>query len=238
MNEIKIKEFKNKYAGRACFLVGSGPTKFDYKELSNTQDIIFFINDTINFEKYTNNESFFFTHHPDTFFNQVHKSIFFCPTHYIRRHLSTNERFDNKNDDYEYKVKSTTAKNVVFHKIFSNCSYPDSLKNISFEQTGFPNWAFDKNQIIEKNALLAHNGSITTLIHFIWFAGFEQVKIIGCNPFFTPDHRYDKRISRINNISDSGFILKSIINNQKIMLNKFSIKHEYVDDYDYSIKML
>ena len=43
-------------------MVGRGPTNFDYRELADIADPIFFINDAVCLEKYARSETFFFAH--------------------------------------------------------------------------------------------------------------------------------------------------------------------------------
>jgi hypothetical protein len=239
----KLKDYKNQYQGKQCVLIGSGPTKFNYENLTNFNCPIFFINDTIRFEKFSIKESFLFTHHPNKFKNLVQKSTFFYPERYLRRKLDDTIWAQNEsgihNGNYVYPKEITTSPCVVYYDILCHCSHIDWERNNNVKDTGFPDWAFDKDECIKRNSLFGHTGTITTLIHFLWFSGFEKTLIIGCNPIFRDEHRHDTRITSLTNRKGSLFDLKAIIENQKAYLKTFELSHEYIGDYNYGdLKML
>jgi hypothetical protein len=49
-------------AGRSCYVIGRGPTDFDYASLGDLAEPIFFINDAVCMEKHAKSETFFFAH--------------------------------------------------------------------------------------------------------------------------------------------------------------------------------
>lgn len=61
---IAFESFNNAFAGRACYVVGRGPTEFDYETLADVDQPIFFINDAVCLEKFARSETFFFAHDP------------------------------------------------------------------------------------------------------------------------------------------------------------------------------
>src|SRR5580700_1467029 len=60
--EIPFASFNGKYAGRSCYVVGRGATEFNYEELTEVNEPIFFVNDAVCLEKYARSESYFFAH--------------------------------------------------------------------------------------------------------------------------------------------------------------------------------
>lgn len=204
-------------------MVASAPTLFNYEDLRKFECPIFFVNDTIRFSHYAKSSpTFFFTHHPPKFETLLINKpiIFFYPLTYIRQ------------DEVVYSRKPKEPhKNRVYHNMIIWCRHKEWQDNESIKN--FPPWCLDHEKIIEQNALLGHTGSITTLIHFLYFTGIRKAKMIGCNPHFVESHHHDERISEISGRKGSLWDLKAIIDNQTKFLNFFKITPEYLGDYEY-----
>lgn len=59
---IPFSNFHSAYEGATCYVVGRGPTRFQYTDLMDVVDPVFFINDAVCLEKYVRSETFFFAH--------------------------------------------------------------------------------------------------------------------------------------------------------------------------------
>lgn len=230
---MTLKDFKDRFSGKECVVVGSGPTKFDYTELSKYTCPIFLINDTINFEQYVET-GFFFTHHPEKYADKISKLTFFYPETYTRRKLD-DSLWDKSElgvyDGHYVYHKEQIESPVVYYNVSTHCSHIHWENNEDVSTTGFPEWCFDKSEVVRRNALFGHTGSITTLLHFLWFSNFEHATLIGCNPQFRENHRHDFRISALTGRRGSLWDLKAIIENQKCYLKQFDLKHTYLGDY-------
>jgi hypothetical protein len=60
--ERDFAEFNNRFAGECCYVVGRGPTEFDYRALAEVREPIFFINDAVCLDKLARSETFVFVH--------------------------------------------------------------------------------------------------------------------------------------------------------------------------------
>jgi len=235
-NVAVLSQYKDCFKGKNAVVVASGPTLFDYRDLSDFSCPVFLVNDAVRFEKYVN-ESFLVTHHPPyPACGLVSKSLYLCPLVYFRN--------PDKFLDFERAWSETVwlksikdikpeVKRLYYVPTFG--STPDDwYKNKSMDIKKFPNWCLDKNEIIKQKSLFAHTGSITTLIHFMWFCGIQKATMIGCCPQYYKHHCHDERISKQSGRVGSSFDLEAIITNQLVFLEYFNIEADYLGDFDYS----
>jgi hypothetical protein len=221
----ELKSYKDIYKDREALVVASGPSKFPYEELGRFDCPIFFVNDAVRFEKFASSEErLFFTHHPTKFIELVERSVFFYPLRYIRldRTFPCNEGKEHAWKNVEY----------VFHDLLVGCDHGDQAAIRSIEMEAFPSWCLDRDAVAEKNCLFAHTGSITSLIHFLWYAGIKKARMIGCCPRYQSLHYHDRRISKLSGRTGSAFDLKAIIENQAKFLRFFGIETEHLNDYE------
>jgi hypothetical protein len=168
--EIPFSSFNQKYTGRSCYLLGRGPTKFNYEDLSTVTDPIFFINDAVSLEKYTNSETFFFAHDPQmlVWMNGRIKSTIVVP-------------IDGKVFRQTPGITlHHTGKIVFYHWLEQNREQLISLT---------------RDQLAEVKQLYNHTGTIHSVLHFLWFCGFAKVNFIGCDAV----GGYDPRIATLSN---------------------------------------
>ena len=220
---MNLGDFSNCFSGQNAVVVASGPTNFEYPRLSEFQCPVFLVNDTIRLEHFVQSEHcFFFSHHPYQFQDLVHKSVFFYPLRYIR--LDETFPCDEKLSELSSSLR------VVFHDLHIGCNKEEWRANQSITQERFPVWCLDRGLVVDKNALFGHTGSITSLIHFLWFCGIQKVRMIGCCPHFYPYHRHDTRLSALSGRRGSLFDLAAIIPNQIQFLEFFGVEAEYIAD--------
>jgi hypothetical protein len=241
---LRFRSFCNRYPSGHAVVVASGPTKFDYKDLAKFKGSpIVFINDAVRFESFSLGDSYLVTGDAKPYARLVKKSIFFYPLKYIREQLN-GERFpippgepwvlngDERLawDYFSHPIVNTEAP-CVFHNVITSVSRKDWEANKSVEETGVPNWAFDKNELTKRRSLFGHTGSITQAIHLLWYMGVKTVTMIGCRPLHRDDHRHDPRIYAYNHRRTS-WILKAVISNQIETLKVFGIEPHYYMNYD------
>jgi hypothetical protein len=152
---VPFAGFNNKYAGSCCYVVGRGPTLFDYEELAQVSEPIFFLNDAVCLEKYARSETFFFAH--DTkmlvWLNGAMRATAVLP-------IDGPIVFDPRRD-----LRHAGA--VVFYH-WREENREDLLR-------------MTRDQIAASKELFTHTGTIHSLIHFVWFCGFKRVVFIGCD---------------------------------------------------------
>lgn len=148
-------------------IAGSGPTSFDYNNFCDIHEPVFFINDMHVFAEICPSEhKYFFTHHPMKY--QYVKPI---PVHIQRMFV----------DDSDYQgvlYAHTVPKDQQYIQIDVK-SIDDTIDQSFLDKHKF---LLDRDEVAERNMLLAGFGSATTAIHAAWFAGAKKVTFIGCNP--------------------------------------------------------
>lgn len=173
-----LSAFKDKFT--EAFIIGSGPTSFDYDvELPKITEPVFFVNDTYRLSHLCQSDhQYFFTHHISKF-TQVEPITVF-----IQR------MFDQDSPDYQGVLYSQ-------FKPANNYIGVDAQANDEIVSEWFLNHfnLRDKDEVSKKNRLLACFGSATTAIHFAWFSGCKKVTFVGCNPDSNTND-YDLRIRK------------------------------------------
>jgi hypothetical protein len=170
--------FNNRYAGGSCHVIGRGPTEFDYQELANIDEPVFFINDAVCMEKFVRGESFFFAHdpHAQVWLTGQIKSTAVLP-------------IDGKVFRETPGITLQHTGGIVFYH------WREQKK----EELLYMN----RDQLAQAKQLFTHTGTIHSLLHFAWFCGFKKITFIGCDcitdtasleaKFQTPDG-YDPRL--------------------------------------------
>lgn len=175
---IHLGQYKDSFRGSTPVVVGSGPTKFDYKELDDITDPIIFLNDAVFLGD--RKDRFFFTHHTE-----------------IERWLSVKSTYifveDRINSGGNEFSQTKPYGKYLPIKIEMDKKFPKVLGRVITKN--LPDWALDKDHILKHKTFCAHIGSITTLIHFLWFCGTQRILGIGINNIYTTLN-HDPRIKK------------------------------------------
>jgi hypothetical protein len=152
---IPFATFNNKYPGRSCYVVGRGPTLFNYEDLAQVSDPIFFINDAVCLEKHARSQTFFFAHDQKmlVWLNGAMRATAVLP-------LGGPIAFDLRRD-----LKHAGA--IIYYQ------WREDDREELLGMT--------RDQIAASKELYTHTGTIHSLIHFIWLCGFKRVVFIGCD---------------------------------------------------------
>lgn len=174
--QYKLSEFKDAWKGRSVTIVGSGPTNHDF-DWSKVEGPVFFMNDSISSIERVTEDHYFHSHHPEIerFQNNGLNSLWVVE----REYQGTVKK-------YNYKC----PENYIPVRIVQDRRWP---KAGAVVKGPMPEWSFDKDYIAESTTLLSHCGSITTILHFLWFAGVKKFIGIGIDPQYGKNH--DRRIS-------------------------------------------
>jgi hypothetical protein len=200
---LKLADYRDRYRGLRAVIVGSGPTTYNYKDLEKISGPIGFINDaTFVIPKHTA-DHFFFTHHQDI------KRFWDTDAIYLRWIRMTKFRF----------LKIYFPRLIV--------AKPKNFLDVKFVHFGqdeptFPAWSLDKDYIAKTGKLHVNRGSITGMIHFLWFCGIKEVLGIGINPA-TINQPHDSRIG----IAQVDPKMAMIIRHQRAYFEHFGINVEY-----------
>jgi hypothetical protein len=154
--------FNNQFAGGTCYVVGRGPTTFDYELLRDIAEPIFFINDAVCLEGFARSETFFFAHDIElrSWLDGSMKSTAILPVNgtilgdapgIVLRHAGPIAFYHRQDEDREALMRMT------------------------------------RHQLAAAASLFGHSGTIHSLLHFVWFCGFRKIIYIGCDGINQPN---------------------------------------------------
>lgn len=204
-----FKNFRDAYTGSRAVVVGSGQTQYNYADLTKLGDPIFFINDSVLLPGFCKTDHFFFTHHPEM------EKYFDLDVVYIWMKTIVNH--------FPYHTETMSCKSYV----------PVTVMWGGKDVTSFDSWVFDKDYMAYSGKLLGHAGSITTLLHFLWYCGFRSILGVGIQPMSYGAWSHDPRIfreARKYDVKASGFCpgLRQINKNQLVYMRVFGFDVTYV----------
>jgi hypothetical protein len=212
---VPFRNFNDKFAGGTCCVVGRGPTNFDYKELAEIADPIFFINDAVCLEKYARSETFFFAH-------DVEMRIWLDGSIRAAAVLALEGSILGDAPD---ATLSHAGPVVYYHRGEKD---QGNLLRMS------------RDEVADCEELFVHSGTIHSLLHFIWFCGFRRVVYIGCdgiNRKYALAHAcgardgYDRRLENRSSTSP-WWQYKTIRRVQDLLTTLFGIEAIYLGTPD------
>jgi hypothetical protein len=163
--------YKECFKGGTIWIVGKGPTDFDYKELSKVGDPVVFINDSIQLAAYAGKSEmrFWFAHDHC----QLHWLTGFPPgVTLVIPSGRTRDIVGNRMISFENLPRPPLGEERVVVSYNWNVrrwlKYPDEVKNMSREE------------LAQCRELFMHSGTIHSVIHFSWFMGIKLIKFVGC----------------------------------------------------------
>jgi hypothetical protein len=162
--QIPFSDFNNKFENGTCYVVGRGPTAFDYRQLGDVSDPVFFINDAVCLEKYAQGETFFFAHDSQTrvWLDGAVKGTAVLPMDgLVLRDVAG---------------ALGHAGPVVFYRRGER--EREELLRMS------------RDELATREELFVHTGTMHSLVHFLWFCGFGKAVFIGCDG----QRGYDSRL--------------------------------------------
>jgi hypothetical protein len=207
---LRFRDFNCRYAGRTCYMIGRGPTRFDYGRLRYLADPVFFINDAVCLEKYVRSDSFFFAH-----------------DHQLRPWLDGSIRSTAVlpvEGQVLVRMPRLAMRHaglvVLYHRVIEDRG--DLL-------------SMNRDQIADRAGLVVHSGTIHSAIHFAWFCGFARIVFIGCDGINTAGNRnairkapdgYDPRLeNRSRSVPDCRYDV--VRKAQDLMIALFGIDAVY-----------
>ena len=172
---LPFPSFMNRFAGQSAYVIGRGETSFDYDQLSDVNDPVFFINDAVSLEAKSRGSTFFFAHDRQLlpWLNRDLKSIAVLPRN--------------------GRMFTQTLQGLPFsgRVVFYNWTEKDRALLTAA-----------RDYIAQKQKLFTHSGTIHSAIHFAWFCGIERVRFIGCQGIGGHDPRL---ANRSNSTLDSDY---------------------------------
>jgi hypothetical protein len=209
--EVPFADFNNRYENRACYVVGRGPTEFDYDKLRDVTDPVFFINDAICLEKLVSADTFFFAHDAamQVWLNGSIRATAVLPLHSKFFDPSMNVTLGHLGDVVHYRWWETNR---------------DTLLRMT------------RDELAEAQALFLHSGTIHPLLHFVWYCGFKRVSFIGCDGINSRDilrkqlnapEGYDPRLQN-RSLTSSWWQYSAIRKAQDLLIQLFDFEAIYL----------
>jgi hypothetical protein len=208
---IPFGSFNNKYKGQTCYVVGRGPTDFDYHDLADVTEPVFFINDAVGLAEYTRSETFFFAH-------DIEMRVWLDGSLTATAILPIEGTILGDDPDV---VLGHAGPVVYYHRGEQNRG--DLLR-------------MSHDEVAAREELFVHSGTIHSLLHFIWFCGFRRVVFIGCDGINRKyalasacgaQNGYDRRLQNRSNTSP-WWQYKKIRRAQDLLTTLFGIEAIYL----------
>jgi hypothetical protein len=196
---VDFAMFNNRFAGRSCFVVGRGPTDFDYARLGDSDDPVFFINDAVGMEKHVRGESFFFAHDPQLlgWLDGGMKSTAVLPIDGKLFHATPDLQLGH------------TGKVILYH-------WREQQREQLLTMT--------RDELARAKQLYTHTGTVHSLLHFAWYCGIRRVTFVGCDGDATGG--YDARLENRSKSSTSS-TYPMIRHVQGLLCELFGFETEY-----------
>lgn len=197
--------FANKHAGGTAIVVGKGPTTFDYAELKKHDGPIVFINDAAQLAKFCRDEQEKFQFYLDD--NQA-------------RHWLTGAALPGVTmvvKDVHRPLAKRPDLDVIWYRAV----------------TAFP--VMSREDLSKSPTLFIKKGTITPVLHWLWYLGVRTVKFVGCDGLndktavhqLTGGKDYDQRLN-ILTTGRSGWVYNAIRKIQDDLVGIFGFEAIYL----------
>lgn len=180
--EVPFAGYMDRYAGRTGWVIGSGPTTFDYRELADVTDPVFTINNWAWTQQYVR--------HDDQFWFALDSELqSWLPDLKGVAVLDLNEEGGGGS---KWGKDRKSAFLVGGKKMCFWQSTPGLAggKNYDTNQHLLDQ---PKDVLQQTKRLYRYKCTIIPLLHFAWYAGFTALNLVGCKGDTEPGRMYDER---------------------------------------------
>jgi quinol monooxygenase YgiN len=215
---LDFSSYLNRFSGQTGWVVGRGPTLFDYGQLASVQGPLFFVNDAVSQECHLadGQPSFFFAHDASMVkWLPVIRSI---PTLVVDHpHAGPNNKGLLRGADDP--VLALAGDVILYHQ-------HGELDQENILRCG-------REEIARARQLCIRYGTIHPLIHFAWYTGCARLNFVGCDGL--PHIGYDERLP---NLSDStqhdAFAIRR---QQEQILSALALPANYVGTPPHTVRL-
>ncbi len=190
MPAIPFESFRDRHLGERAVVVGKGPTTFDYEQLARLDAPTYFVNDSVCLERFVAPERacYWFAHDRGqmVWLPRLERAIAVLP--------DDGKVLDGPADP----VLETTR-----HYTLYRWRVREQAEVV--RQT--------KDELARTRELFTDQGTIHSLLHFVWFCGVRKVTFIGCDGIeakpesgavVDPRTGYDARLENVSNSAPWG----------------------------------
>jgi hypothetical protein len=224
MTELPFASLCNRFSGRTGWVVGRGPTQFQYEALAQAEGPFFFINDAVVLEKWISERqsSFFFAHDGSMQCWLTGGQMRSIPVLIADQPITgPRERRSKGLISGAYDPLLANLRQAILYR-----------KNGALDRTTL--LARSREEIQRSGQLHTASGTIHPLLHFAWYVGCAKLNFVGCDGL--PEIGYDSRLENRSNSRQQNALFIRI--HQERMLRQLSVPHEYLGTLPHRIKML
>jgi hypothetical protein len=209
MTKLELATLCNRYEGRPGWVIGRGPTLYQYQNLATVDGPVFFINDSVcqEIQLAAKCDSFFFAHDESMagWLGKI-RSTAVLVTDHLNAFIPGRCLIRGPDDPLLQREGK-----VILYNEFGE-----------FEQSSLLERSRD--EIARSQQLYVKAGTIHSLLHFAWYVGCSKLYLIGCDGL--PNVGYDRRLQNLSNSnSHSSYVIRHY---QDIMLRILKMPVEYI----------
>lgn len=224
MTEIAFASQCERFLGQTAWVVGRGPTLYEYKELGQTEGPVFFVNDAVGQERWLDAERpcFFFAHDISLECWLGDKRLRSVPVLLADQPVTGPPTRRNRGlisgvDD----PKLAGVRRAIFYTRHGPLE-PGTLLSRS------------RGEIRLAAQLYCASGTLHPLLHFAWYCGCSRIRFIGCDGL--PGTGYDPRLeNRSGSAQDNALAIRVV---QEAMLRTLGVPFDYLGSPPRRIKMI
>ena len=224
MSELPFAHFCDKFSGQTGWVIGRGPTRFDYAALGQTDGPVFFINDAVSQEKWlaADRPAFFFAHDAAMACWLSDPGVRSIPVLIVDQPLT-----GPVEDPRPGLIGGPDDPRLA--------NLPRSIlyrKDGPLDRATLLN--FDRQEIARSGQLHVGGATIHPLLHFAWYVGCAKLVLIGCDGL--PETGYDARLENRSKSTQQNALAIRV--QQEEILRRLSLPREYLGAIPHRIKML
>jgi hypothetical protein len=222
MTKLEFAAFCNRYEGRPGWVIGRGPTQYQYSDLATVDGPVFFINDSVSQETHLAAEcdSFFFAHDSEmaVWLGKIRSTAVLVTDHPFLFRPGGRGVIKGPQDPILQREGKVLL--YRFGEVDPISMESESILGIETESI----LERSRDEIARGQQLYQKTGTIHPLLHFAWYVGCSKLYLIGCDGL--PNIGYDERLP---NLSNSKSHLSYIIrHHQDIMLRLLKMPVQYI----------
>lgn len=200
---------KNRHEGQTAWVIGAGKTRFDYQNLRNVSDSVFFINMGADAEKHV--------HHLNTYF--------FALDVQQRAYLPYFQGISCLTIGPQFREQDTRGTRRIM-KWRNTPKGASHLLDLSRDEIAVTTELYRGKE--------GHSGTIMPLIHFAWFMGIKRLNLVGCDGLAVGyDERLTNRTGQVIDRKQTGVPVGierfgRFREHQDWLMSRLGIESEYV----------
>lgn len=224
MTEVAFASLCEQFRGSTGWVVGRGPTRFDYALLAREPGPFFFVNDAVGAERWLRPgaPSFFFAHDASMAAWLLDPGLRSVPV------LVTDQPVTGPREQpVEGLLRGRDDPHLagVARAVFYRKQGPHERTSL-LERS--------RVEIRDSGQLYTASGTLHPLLHFAWYVGCRRLRMVGCDGF--PGIGYDARLENRSGSTQQAAIFIRV--RQEEILRRLGLPSEHVGTIPHRIRMI